>query len=162
MPYVTSHDGDHKTIPKYFRRAPLAFFATGKARIPPSTLVVGAMRDGKGDSPRNAATERIRAFAPGSFVRLNIVQATQLQNALKNLSAAIAEAEIALAEMRADRDPLAVHIFVSRRQYRNTPDTKSGKRSEVVARMSWQVACSLGFRGSLDEWERLMGAVSRR
>jgi len=90
------------------------------------------------------------------------VQANRLQNALKHLSAAILEAEAALSEMRAEPGPLAVHIFVSRRQYRNMPDTKSGKRSEVVARMSWQVACSLGFRGSLGEWERLMGAVSRR
>lgn len=90
------------------------------------------------------------------------MQVNRFQNALKNLSAAIAEAETALAEMRADRDPLAVPIFVSRRQYRNTPDTKSGKRSEVVARMSWQAACTLGFRGSLGEWERLLGATPRR
>jgi hypothetical protein len=90
------------------------------------------------------------------------VQANRLQNALKHLSAAIREAEAALEEVRAEPDPLAVHIFVSRRQYRNTPDTKSGKRSEVVARISWQAACNLGFRGSLGEWERLMGAVPRR
>ena len=58
--------------------------------------------------------------------------------------------------MRAEHNPLAVHIFVSRRQYRNMPDTKSGRRSETAARLSWQTACSLGFRGTLGEWERLL------
>jgi hypothetical protein len=53
-------------------------------------------------------------------------------------------------------------IFVSRRQYRNMPDTKSGKRSEMAACLSWQTACNLGFRGSLEEWERLMGAEPKR
>ena len=38
----------------------------------------------------------------------------------------------------------------------------SGKRSQTVAQMSWQTACELGFRGSLGEWERLMGALSKR
>jgi hypothetical protein len=59
-------------------------------------------------------------------------------------------------------DPLAVHIFVSRRQYRNMPDTKSGKRSETAAHINWQTACGLGFRGNLGEWERLMGAAPKR
>jgi hypothetical protein len=90
------------------------------------------------------------------------VRANRLQNALKHLSEAIGEAEAALKEMRAESDPLAVHIFIARRQYRNIPDTKSGKRSETAARMSWQTACDLGFRGALGEWERLMGAVPNR
>jgi hypothetical protein len=90
------------------------------------------------------------------------VQANRLQDALKNLSAAIREAETVLQEMRAEHDPLAVHIFLSRRRYRQMPDTKSGSRREVAARLSWQTACELGFRGSLGEWERLMGAVARR
>src|SRR6266478_1858777 len=89
------------------------------------------------------------------------MRANRLQNALKQLSAAIHEAEAALEEMRAESDPLAVHIFVSRRQYRNTPDTKSGKRSEIAARLSWQTACELGFRGNLGEWERLMGCAPK-
>ena len=58
----------------------------------------------------------------------------------------------------AEPDPLAVHIFVSRRQYRNTSDTKGGKRHATAARLSWQIACDLGFRGTLGEWERLLGA----
>ena len=68
----------------------------------------------------------------------------------------------ALEEAKAEPDPLATHIFVSRRQYRNMPDTKSGKRHVVAARMSWQTACELGFRGSLGEWERLLGAAPKR
>jgi chromosome segregation ATPase len=90
------------------------------------------------------------------------VQANQLQNALKHLSDAIQETESVLEKMRADSDPLASHIFVSRRQYRNMSDTKSSKRSERALRVSWQIACELGFRGNLGEWERLMGAASKR
>lgn len=90
------------------------------------------------------------------------MRVNRLQNALKQLSEAIQEAQVAVEEMRAESDPLAVHIFVSRRQYRNIPDTKSGKRSEAAARVSWQRACDLGFRGTLGEWEQLMGAASRR
>jgi hypothetical protein len=60
--------------------------------------------------------------------------------------------------MRAEPDPLAVHIFVARRQYRNMSDTKGGKRHATAARLSWQAACGLGFRGSLEEWKRLLGA----
>lgn len=90
------------------------------------------------------------------------MRAHRLQTALDNLSAALRETEAALEEMRTEPDPLAVHIFVSRRQYRNMSDTKGGKRSETAARLSWQTACDLGFRGSLGEWERLMGATSKR
>lgn len=90
------------------------------------------------------------------------MQASRLQDALKNLSEAIRETEAVVEAMRAEHDPLAVHIFIARRQYRNLPDTKSGSRREVAARLSWQTACDLGFRGSLGEWERLMGAVVKR
>ena len=44
---------------------------------------------------------------------------------------------------------------------RTLSDTKSGKRREMNARLSFNTACELGFRGSLDEWERLMGAAAR-
>ena len=33
---------------------------------------------------------------------------------------------------------------------------------DANARLSFNTACELGYRGSLDEWERLMGAVARR
>jgi hypothetical protein len=64
--------------------------------------------------------------------------------------------------MRAEHDPLASHIFVARRHYRNVNDTKSGKRRETTAWLNFNAACELGFRASLDEWKRLMGAVARR
>jgi hypothetical protein len=86
----------------------------------------------------------------------------RLHDALQKLSDAICEVENAVADMKADHDPLASHIFVSRRHYRTANDTKSGKRREVTARLSYSAACELGFRGSLDEWERLMGAAARR
>jgi hypothetical protein len=89
------------------------------------------------------------------YVRLNSVRANRLQTVLDNLSLALREAQDALTEMRSESDPLAVHIFVSRRQYRNMPDTKSGKRSATAAYLSWQTACELGYRGSLGEWQRL-------
>jgi hypothetical protein len=75
---------------------------------------------------------------------------------------AIRDVESELPAMKAEHDPLASHIFLSRRHYRNLTDTKSGKRREMIARLSFNTACELGFRGSLDEWERLMGAVARR
>jgi hypothetical protein len=96
------------------------------------------------------------------YVRVNSVNANRLQNALTELSAAIGDAAAALEEVRAEPDPLALHIFVSRRHYRNMPDTKSGKRTNTAARLSWQTACNLGFRGSLGEWERLLGAMPKR
>jgi hypothetical protein len=75
---------------------------------------------------------------------------------------AIRDIESELASTKAEHDPLASHIFVSRRHYQNVNDTKSGKRRDMNARLSFDTACELGFRGSLDEWERLMGAVGRR
>lgn len=87
---------------------------------------------------------------------------SRLHGALENLSRAMREVDAALEALRAESDPLAAHIFASRRQYRNMPDTKSGSRREIAARLSWQTACQLGFRGNLHEWERLMGAVSKR
>ena len=96
------------------------------------------------------------------FVRLNTRRVARLQNALDRLSAAIRDVESELAAMKAEHDPLASHIFISRRHYRNAHDTKGGKRRETNARLSFNTACELGFRGGLDEWERLMGAVARR
>ena len=86
----------------------------------------------------------------------------RLQIALKGLQTAITEAQQALEEAKSEPDPLATHIFVSRRHLRQMSDTKSGKRSETAIRLSWQTACELGFRGSLGEWGRLMGATARR
>jgi septal ring factor EnvC (AmiA/AmiB activator) len=89
------------------------------------------------------------------------MRAAPLQDALQRLTVAIREVESELAAMKAEHDALASHIYVSRRSYRNVNDTKSGKRRETMARLSFDTACELGFRGSLGEWERLMGAVVR-
>jgi hypothetical protein len=93
---------------------------------------------------------------------LNSMRATRLQDVLERLTVAIRDVESELAAMKAEHDPLASHIFVSRRNYRTVNDTKSGKRGEMNARLSFNTACELGFRGGLDEWNRLMGAVARR
>jgi hypothetical protein len=90
------------------------------------------------------------------------MRSRQLHDALEKLTKAIREVEAVVETIRAEHDPLASHIFISRRQYRNVNDTKGGKRREMNARLSFNAACELGFRGSLDEWERLMGAVARR
>jgi hypothetical protein len=90
------------------------------------------------------------------------MRAARLQDALKRLTAAIRDVETELAAMKAEHDPLASHIFISRRHFRNAKDTKSGKRREISARLSFNTACELGFRGSFDEWKRLMGGVATR
>lgn len=59
-------------------------------------------------------------------------------------------------------DPLAPHIFVARRSYRNVHDTKSGKRRDTTVLLSFREACDLGFRGGFREWEALMGATPKR
>ena len=86
----------------------------------------------------------------------------QLHGALEELIKAIREVEAVVETMRAEHDPLASHIFVSRRHYQNLSDTKSGKRRAMSAHLSWQTACELGFCGNLDEWERLMGSATKR
>ena len=95
-------------------------------------------------------------------VQVNRMRSRQLRNVLDKLTKAIREVEAVVETMRTEHDPLASHIFISRRHYRNANDTKGGKRREINARLSFNTACELGFRGSLDEWERLMGAVARR
>jgi hypothetical protein len=87
--------------------------------------------------------------------------ARELETALNSLERAIREVNGAIEKIRANHDPLAVHIFVSRRHYRNMSDVKSGSRHATAARISWQTACELGFRGDLFEWQRLLGAASR-
>ena len=78
----------------------------------------------------------------------------RLQNALAALGDTTREVNAAIEEMRREHDPLASHIFVSRRLYQNMSDTKDGKRHRLTARLSWQQACDLGFRGNLEEWRR--------
>jgi hypothetical protein len=86
------------------------------------------------------------------------VHADRLATALTNLSNAIVEVETLVSEMRSHRDPLASHIYGTRRTYRNLNDTKTGKRHAMLARTSWQRAYELGFPGNLADWERLIAA----
>lgn len=95
-------------------------------------------------------------------VQVNTMRAARLQTALERLTLAIRDVENEIAALKAEHDPLASHIFVSRRQYRSASDTKSGKRRGIAARLTYNAACELGFRGTLDEWERLMGAAPKR
>src|SRR5882724_5001051 len=69
------------------------------------------------------------------------MRAACLQNALERLTAAIRDVETELAAMKAEHDPLASHIFVSCRHYRSCNDTKSGKRRETNAQLSFNTAC---------------------
>ena len=82
----------------------------------------------------------------------------QLALALVNLGKAMSEVEELIADMQNHRDPLASHIYIARRSYRSLRDTKSGKRHAMSARISWQRACELGFKGTLADWERLIAA----
>lgn len=75
------------------------------------------------------------------------------------LSAAIREAETVLETMRAEPNPLAVHIFFSRRQYRNMLDSKSCNRRDLAARLNFDPLCKLGFRGNLEEWVRFFSSA---
>ena len=90
------------------------------------------------------------------------MRATRLQGALERLTGAIRDVEFELLEneSRAGSAGVAHLCFTpplpERHRY------KSGKRREMTARLSFDTACDLGFRGSLDDWERLMGAVARR
>jgi hypothetical protein len=72
------------------------------------------------------------------------------------------EVNAAIDETRKEHDPLVSHSFVSRRVYQKRSDTKSGKWHHLSARLSWQQACDLGFRGELEQWERLMSATTKR
>jgi hypothetical protein len=53
------------------------------------------------------------------------MRAARLQDALERLTVAIRDVESELAAMKAEHDPLASHIYVSRRHYRNGKDTKT-------------------------------------
>ena len=69
------------------------------------------------------------------YVQSNIVGIARLQDAPEWLTKAISDVETELAAMKAEHDPLASHIFISRRHYRNANDTKSRKapRDERMA-----------------------------
>jgi hypothetical protein len=61
------------------------------------------------------------------------MRANRLQNALAPLGDARREINAAMEEMQWEHDPLASHIVVSRRNYRNMQDNQSGKRRICAA-----------------------------
>jgi hypothetical protein len=68
------------------------------------------------------------------------MQSGRLQNALEDLKTSIWNVEAVVEEMHTEKDPLAIQIFVSRRNLRKQ-DTKSGKRRHPAALLSWRSAC---------------------
>jgi hypothetical protein len=61
------------------------------------------------------------------YVQSNIVGIARLQDALERLTKAIRDVETELAAMEEEHDPLAAHIFISRRHYRNAKGNKKRK-----------------------------------
>jgi len=54
---------------------------------------------------------------------------------------------------------LAVHIYQARQRYRTVADldlSKSGRRTQITAQMSYRKACTLGYRGSESDWRTLL------
>ena len=115
--------------------------------------------------PHAREPERVctrRCLTASRLCSIEQARPNRLQNALAALADSMREVNSAIEEMRSEHDPLASHIFISRRHYQNMSDTKSGKRHDLSARLSWQQARDLGFRGDLAEWERLLGAAPTR
>ena len=52
------------------------------------------------------------------------MRSRQLHDALEKFIKAIRELEAVVETMQAEHDPLASHVFISRRHYRNAHDTK--------------------------------------
>jgi hypothetical protein len=64
-----------------------------------------------------------------------------------------------LAEAEAAHDPLAVHIYQARADYRKTQagdKSKHGRRIALTLWTSYQKAGELGFTGPREMWELLM------
>jgi phage-related tail protein len=91
-----------------------------------------------------------------------MMRAARLQNALEKLTEAMRDVENEVAENEGGTRPSRIAYLHFAPPVSNRQHTKSGKRREVSARLSYDKACDLGFRGSLDEWERLMGAAANR
>jgi hypothetical protein len=61
-------------------------------------------------------------------------------------------------DAKALADPFAAHYFVARREYRWAVDRsgKSGSKIERAVLSSYKTAMTLGFKGSIREWEDLL------
>jgi hypothetical protein len=78
-------------------------------------------------------------------VQKDVMRPGALQDALKELDCAIHKVSAVLEELRHEHDPLASYIFVSRRSYRATEDTKGGRRQKMAARLSFTRLASWDF-----------------
>jgi hypothetical protein len=58
---------------------------------------------------------------------------TRLQDALDRLTAAIRDVEAELAAMKAEHDPLASHIFISRRRRANGSRSTSANKNGCLS-----------------------------
>ena len=73
-------------------------------------------------------------------------------------SSAIRDVEAELAEVEAEQDPLASHIFISRRHYCDANDTKGGKALRDKRSVELQRSLRAGFSGKFGR----MAAVDGR
>jgi hypothetical protein len=90
------------------------------------------------------------------------MRANRLHTALAALGDAMREVNTAIEELRREHDPLAVSHLRLPPQLPERRIRKAAREVETAALLSWQSACDLGFRGTLGEWERLLGAAPRR
>ena len=96
------------------------------------------------------------------YVQLNRMRSRQLHDALENLINAIREVEAVVETMCTVARPAGITHLHFTPQLSERSRHKRWKTPRDNARLSYNTACELGFRGNLDEWERLMGAVTKR
>ena len=73
----------------------------------------------------DASADCVRSLTrSGQDVQSDNMRAVELVTALQKLSEAIVEVETAVAALNANQDPLASHIFTSRRHFRAVHGTR--------------------------------------
>lgn len=79
---------------------------------------------------------------------------SQLETELAAIEAAAANLRTSVDRAKSDSDPLAAHIYRSRREYRQAVarSSKSGKRIRDCHEATYTAACRLGFEGTAKEW----------
>src|SRR5260370_8465422 len=79
------------------------------------------------------------------YVRVNSIHPARLQSALERLTIAIRDVESEIATMKTQHDPLALHIFVARRSYRNVADTKGANHPQTNPPTTFNTPLDLAF-----------------
>jgi hypothetical protein len=83
----------------------------------------------------------------------------ELEAHYTNLAAEVTVLRTILDQARARRDPRVAHIHAARKSLRSAldRDNKSGKKSELDIRLSYQKAVTeFGYRGGIRDWEDLI------